>query len=41
MIEHLNRELDNPGHTNWSPKQNIGWIVLELGMDMMIRPIQV
>ena len=34
-------ELRNPGHTNWDPMQNPGWLLLEIDSNIMIRPEQV
>jgi hypothetical protein len=36
----LKRELETIGHDSWSPKENPGWLILELEVGMMIRPIQ-
>lgn len=37
----LKREQDNPGHTNWSPKEYPEWLLIELELDIMIRDVQV
>ena len=37
----LTREIENKGHENWSPKEHPEWLLLELGLDLLIRPIQV
>lgn len=37
----LKLELENTGHENWSPVDYPEWLLLELEMDIMIRPIQV
>ncbi|CAL8123847.1 unnamed protein product [Orchesella dallaii] len=37
----LRKELDNAGHVNWSPKEFPEWLLLELELDVMIRPVQV
>jgi hypothetical protein len=36
----LKRELDTIGHESWSPKEQPGWLILELEVGMMIRTIQ-
>jgi hypothetical protein len=36
----LTRELETMGHESWSPKEKPGWLILELEVGMMIRPIQ-
>ncbi len=41
MKIHIKRQLDNPGHTNWNIADHPEWLVLELILDMMIRPIQI
>ncbi|XP_075251315.1 uncharacterized protein LOC142343786 [Convolutriloba macropyga] len=38
---HLVRELKNPGHTNWVPRDHVEWLILEVENDFMIRPVQV
>jgi hypothetical protein len=35
----LKRELETMGHESWSPKEKPGWLILELEVGMMIRPI--
>ncbi|KAG2387820.1 hypothetical protein C9374_001414 [Naegleria lovaniensis] len=34
------RELENTGHENWQPSMYPEWLILEIEMNMMIRPIQ-
>ena len=34
------RELANTGHKNWQPNMHPEWLVLEIEMNMMIRPTQ-
>jgi hypothetical protein len=36
----LTRELETMGHESWSPMEHPGWLILELEVGMMIRPIQ-
>lgn len=40
-LSELKSELENPGHENWSPVEYPEWLILELELDIMIRPIQV
>ncbi|CAL8123849.1 unnamed protein product [Orchesella dallaii] len=37
----LHNELQNRGHVNWNPFEYPEWLLLELELDIMIRPIQV
>ncbi|KAJ3085954.1 hypothetical protein HK102_013653 [Quaeritorhiza haematococci] len=37
----LLKELKNGGHQNWSPRDRPEWLLLELEMNVMIRPVQV
>ena len=37
----LLREIDCTPHSEWSPKDYPQWLILELEMDIMIRPVQV
>ncbi|KAJ3086282.1 hypothetical protein HK102_013328 [Quaeritorhiza haematococci] len=37
----LLKELENGGHENWSPRDWPEWLLLELEMNVMIRPVQV
>ena len=37
----LTRELENLPYENWSPQEYPSWLVLQIELDMMIRPIQV
>ena len=38
---HLQRELNNVGHTNWVPQEFAEWLILEAEGNFMIRPAQV
>ncbi|EFC40056.1 predicted protein [Naegleria gruberi] len=35
------RELENKGHENWKPSDHPYWLILEIEMNIMIRPVQV
>jgi len=37
----IEREMMSLGHENWSPKERPGWLLLEIELGMMIRPVQV
>lgn len=36
----LDAEQNNPGHENWNPSERPQWLLFEVEMDIMIRPIQ-
>ncbi|KAL8801978.1 MAG: hypothetical protein Q9182_004107 [Xanthomendoza sp. 2 TL-2023] len=35
------REMENPGHTTWSPHERPDWLLIEIDGDFLIRPVQV
>ncbi|KAH7327815.1 hypothetical protein B0I35DRAFT_465989 [Stachybotrys elegans] len=41
QVGRKDEELNNKGHSNWSPEEYPDWLLLEIESNMMIRPIQV
>ncbi|KAL8365011.1 hypothetical protein RB595_004022 [Gaeumannomyces hyphopodioides] len=39
-VEALARELQNPGHQNWDPFELPNWLLLEIELGILIRPLQ-
>jgi hypothetical protein len=37
----IQREAENIGHTNWDIFEHPEWLLMELGMDLMIRDVQI
>ena len=41
MKSAFEKEINSLPHENWSPKERPEWLILEIEMDIMIRPIQI